>query len=413
MARPKAQAPSRRYHISGQSVCTIDGRDFYLGKHDSPESLARHAALIAIYQAGGLSLPADFDAAELDARAAALLQVATAAPPTHQADEPILVRHLAASYREHVKIRYAESSSEHDRLISICDTLTKHDGDRPAEQYGPLALKRQRQRWIESGASRGYINRLVRAVVRMFKYGVAEELVTESIWQRLKSVEPLRRGETAAPEPEPVKPVSLEAVRKTAENLTPVLRAMLRVQVATGMRPSEVCRMRPCDIDRSGPTWIYRPPVHKTASKGKIRAVPITGDAREALTDYLNRDPSAACFSPAESVAWWQAQKRAARKTKVQPSQRDRSKASPRKQPGTSYDSNAYRQSIQRAAKRAGVEQWHPYQLRHLAATTVREALGIEAVKALLGHSTLAMAEHYAKITEAAAIEAATVAPKL
>ena len=73
MARPKAKAPSLRYHISGQSVVTIDGRDYYLGKHDSPESLARYTVLIADYQAGGLKLPADFDTRSVDDRAAALL----------------------------------------------------------------------------------------------------------------------------------------------------------------------------------------------------------------------------------------------------------------------------------------------------------------------------------------------------
>jgi hypothetical protein len=59
MARPKAKAPSLRYHISGQSVTTIDGRDFYLGKHDSPEAFARYAVLIRIYQEHGLCLPDD------------------------------------------------------------------------------------------------------------------------------------------------------------------------------------------------------------------------------------------------------------------------------------------------------------------------------------------------------------------
>ena len=60
MARPKAKAPARRYHISGQSVVT-DGKDYYLGKHDSLESIARYAVLIGFYQAGGLRLPEDFD----------------------------------------------------------------------------------------------------------------------------------------------------------------------------------------------------------------------------------------------------------------------------------------------------------------------------------------------------------------
>ena len=179
------------------------------------------------------------------------------------------------------------------------------------------------------------------------------------------------------------------------------------------MRPSEVCRIRPCDIDRTGEVWMFRPAKHKTANKGKRKAVPLIGDAREAITDYLNRDPQAYCFSPADSVTWWLATKRANRKSKVQPSQESRAKASPSKEPRECFDSHSYRQSIQRAAKRAKVESWHPYQLRHLAGTVVRDALGIEAAQALLGHSHAAMTEHYAKQNETKAIEAARHAPKL
>lgn len=54
MASPKAKAPLRQYHLSGPSRVRIAGRDFYLGKHDSPESIARYAVLSADYQANGL-----------------------------------------------------------------------------------------------------------------------------------------------------------------------------------------------------------------------------------------------------------------------------------------------------------------------------------------------------------------------
>ena len=60
MARPKAKAPTRRYHLSGQSVVTLDGKDFYLGKHDSPESITRYAVLVALYQQNGFKLPDSF-----------------------------------------------------------------------------------------------------------------------------------------------------------------------------------------------------------------------------------------------------------------------------------------------------------------------------------------------------------------
>ena len=412
MARPKAKAPSLRYHISGQSVVTIDGKDYYLGKHDSPETIARYAVLIKTYQDGGLKLASDFDPADLDARAAILLNH-MAPQPTQQAAEPLMVRHITASYRGLIRTKYASNPAELHRLNQICDETDKHEGDRRTEEYGPLALQRQRKRWIDGGNSRVYCNRLTNAVVRMFKWAVSQELVEHETWQKLKSVEPLRIGQTAAPETEPVKPVAIEVVRETAKHLSPVLKAMLRVQVATGMRPSEVCNIRPCDIDRSGEVWMFRPAKHKTANKGKRKAVPLIGDARDAITDYLNRDPQAYCFSPAESVAWWQATKRANRKTKVQPSQEFRAVENPRKKPGECFDSHGYRQAIQRAAKRAAVEAWHPYQLRHLAGTVVRDALGIEHAQALLGHSHASMTEHYAKQNESKAIEAAKSAPKL
>lgn len=414
MARPKAKAPARSYHISGQSIVRIGGRDFYLGKHDSPESIARYAVLISIYQAAGCSLPEDFDAGVLDERLHLFLAtVPNEAVISQQSTLPMLVKHVTAAFRIHAAKRYSHNPQELHRLGRICDALNKHAGDVKAEDYGPLALQQQRQRWIDAGLSRPYCNRLTNAVVRIFKYAVSQELVPESAWTRLKSVESLRVGQTEAPETEAVRPVSIEIVRATAEQLPPVLKAMIRIHLSTGMRPSELCRMRPCDIDRSGEVWVYRPTKHKTANRGKIKAVPILGDAREAIADYLNRAPESFCFSPAESVAYLNAQKRSARKSKVQPSQQCRAKASPKKAPGDHYTPHSYRQSIQRAAKRAGVEQWHPYQMRHLAITAVREALGIEAAQAFAGHSSISMTEHYAKQTEAKAIEAAKAAPRL
>jgi integrase len=416
MARPKAKAPTRQYHISGQSVVRIGQRDFYLGPHDSPESIARYAVLIGIYQANGLALPDDFDPATLDIQAAALLGVQSPqAAAAEQAKQPKLVRHITAAYREHIKIRYAESPQEIHRLNGICDDIDEHDGNVPAADYGPLRLQAQRQRWIDSGKARVYCNRLTNSVKRIWKYAVSQELIESSCWERLRSVESLRIGQTTAHEKEPIGPANIDHVRKTAEHLSPVVKAMMRVQVATGMRPSEVCKMRPCEIDRSGPVWVYRPKKHKTARKGKVKAVPLIDDAREAITDYLQRDPQAFCFSPRESMAWNLAKRSSKRVTPLSCGNRPGSnrKARPAKEPGDCYDHGSYRQSIQRAAKAAKVPKWNPYQLRHLAATVIRDALGVEAAQAALGHSQASMTEHYAKQSLAKAIEAAKAAPKL
>lgn len=410
MARPKAKAPARRYHLSGQSVVTFDGKDFYLGKHDSPESIARYAVLIAIYQQNGFRLPDSFDLDELRDRADLLLGM----PAQHQDREPITVQHVTACYREWAKNRYLTGKDkELIRAGQVCDELDKHEGRTLAEKYGPLALQKQRQRWVDTGISRKYVNRQTNLVIRILKHAVSQELVQPEVWQRLKAVEPLRIGTTTAPETEPRKPVALEVVRATAKHLTPILRGMVRIQAATGMRPSEVCNLRPCDIDKSGEVWMFRPAKHKTANKGKRKAVPLIGDAREAIEDYINRHPESYCFSPKESVAWMNAQKRVQRKTKVQPSQKDRSKVNPKKQPGEQYDAQSFNRAIKTACRKAGVEAWTPYQLRHLAGTVVRDALGIEHAQALLGHSEISMTEHYTKTAEKKAIEAAQHTPRL
>ena len=97
MPRPKSLAPAIRHHISGQSVCEIQGRTFYLGKHNSPEALARYAVLVK-YQANNLALPDGFDLSELDPQLAALLGP-VAMEPQHQEDSPILVCHLVEDYK--------------------------------------------------------------------------------------------------------------------------------------------------------------------------------------------------------------------------------------------------------------------------------------------------------------------------
>ena len=51
------KAPSYRLHKpSGQAVVTIDGRDLYLGRHDTPASRAEYDRLIAEWLAGGRRL---------------------------------------------------------------------------------------------------------------------------------------------------------------------------------------------------------------------------------------------------------------------------------------------------------------------------------------------------------------------
>lgn len=396
MPRRKSPQPAYRLHISGQARVELDGRTFYLGQHGSKESWARFHALLAEYNANGQKLPDD--------------------RPQQQTDAPLTVRCVTGEFREQVKVRYANNRTRANHFGWLCKFLDETYGDVPVDQFGPRKLAELRDQLILKGNCRRFINTQIRDVIAIFRYGVSRELVTPETLVGLQALDPLRAGQTIARESHPVLPVELDYVRQTAPLLSPVVRAMLRIQLATGMRPSEVANMRPCDVCREKETWIYRPAAHKTVHRGKQRAIPIVGDARDALTPYLERDEHEYCFSPAESVLWHRQQRSEQRVTPLScgtgPGSRP-VKEKPKRAPGKKFTKDAYRRAIERAAKKAGVPHWHPYQLRHLAATQVREALGIEEAQALLGHSHRQMTEHYAQQSLTKAIEAANAAPQL
>lgn len=406
MGRSKALVPERRYHVSGQSVVTIDGKNFYLGPHNDALTVARYACLVKAYQDNGYRLPDDYSID--DVRNATASQFADLMVED-QSDKPVRVKHLAEAYKAHVLKRYANAVQDHSRRLDVVKWLLEYDSELLVERFGPKKLREYRDRMDDGTRSRRYLNRLTNEVRAAFKWGVSQELVTPPVLVGLKSLPPLVAGE-AGFERARRKQVSVEVVRATAKHLAPIVRDMLTVQLATGMRPSELCSMRAGEIDRSGEIWLFKPTNHKTAWKGIEREIPILGQARTAIENYLNRSPASFLFSPAEAMSWFRAKQRS--ECKGYGSYK-KLVEDPKKKPGDRYDSGSYRQAIVRAAKLAKVPHWTPYQVRHLVGTTVAEALHLESSKALLGHQDLQTTQIYAKSTTKTAIEAARHAPQL
>ena len=54
--------------------------------------------------------------------------------------------------------------------------------DTPVAEFGPLALKAARQRWVNDGRSRTECNRRVGMIKRIFKWGVSEELAPPEVY---------------------------------------------------------------------------------------------------------------------------------------------------------------------------------------------------------------------------------------
>ena len=80
---------------------------------------------------------------------------------------------------------------------------------------------------IAAGWCRNRVNKQVGRVRRIFKWGVAQEMVPPHVPQGLACVEGLRRGKTAAPETEPVKAIEEAEFLAVLPFLVPTVRAMV------------------------------------------------------------------------------------------------------------------------------------------------------------------------------------------
>src|SRR3954463_10681647 len=101
------------------------------------------------------------------------------------------------------------------------------------------------------------------------------------------AVNGLKRGRSEAKERARILPVTEEIVNATLTHLSPTVRAMVEVQLLTGMRPGEVCAMRPIDIDTIGKLWRYTPKEHKTDHLDHDRIVYLGPQAQRIIGPLL------------------------------------------------------------------------------------------------------------------------------
>lgn len=338
------------------------------------------------------------------------------ADPSAKAKQPdylcLSVKELKDRFIDWARGRY-KSSSQAQTLDYCLRKLVEYFGAEASTAFGPKRLRDFQQLLAKTHTRQG-VNRISNCVRAMFKWGVAEELIHPDQLARLAAVPSLRLGAIEAPEARKLPAVPVETILKTLPQLSPTVAAMVRLQALTGCRPGEVCSLRMRDLHRSDPEcWVYRPGHHKMAHLGRDRAIPLVGEAIRILLPFL-RDDDKPLFSPADCRLDWEKAKRARRKTKIQPSQRDRSKSNPSVCPGDSYTTGSYRRAIERACDRAGVSRWSPNGIRKRAAQLVSDLLGnVDAARALLGQSSEETTRrHYAMEDLAMARKAAGILAK-
>jgi integrase len=260
---------------------------------------------------------------------------------------------------------------------------------------------------LRIGLARGVINQRINRIRRLFRWGVENELVPSSVLEALRAVQGLQRGRSEARETKKVRPVSNALVEATLPHLSSTIADMIRLQLLTGMRSGEVVIIRGCDIEMGHPVWLYRPSQHKMEHGGLERVVALGPRAQEIVRRYLKTNVRAYLFSPRDSVLAFRRGQRQARQSPVQPSQVCRAKQKPRRQPGERYDVRVIAHAVRRACVKHGLEHWHPHQLRHTAASSIRKEFGLDAAHATLGHHGPAITNHYAELDANKIVEVA------
>lgn len=308
-----------------------------------------------------------------------------------------LVAELCRDYAKSPDVAPGKLGQYRRALRLLCDLYA----ETPAAEFGPRDLEAWRddlcRRTRKDGSpaySVTYVRELLAIVRRCWSWGVRRERVAPDRLAALRTVPGPRPGQCR-----PAKVVHAAdpaAVEAALPLLTPPVRAMVELQRLTGARPSELFRLTPGDVLRAGRVrlagageadldrlgvWVIDYGRHKTAHRGKSRAIPLGPRAQAVLAPFLDRPKDAPCFSPREASR----------------------RAAGERAPGPRYTRHSYCQAVRRACARAGVAAWTPYQCRHEFLSEVDAAMGLDAAQHAAGHSSPQTTRRYAKVSLATA----------
>jgi integrase len=405
MPRPigTTKTPSYCLHkSSGRAYVTLRGKPVYLGQHGTEQSKAMYNRVVGEWMAAGCAP-----------------SVPSITPPPD-----MTVTMLVELFWTHAEKEYPappckpgkRPSGELGNYWDVLKPLNRLYGPTPAAAFGPVALEALRGEMVKLDWCRNYINRQVHRIKYIFRWAVSKQHLKPAVAQALASLKALKRGRGGVRETEKVKPVPGHILKATLHFLSPYVRSMVELQLATGMRPGELCSMRTRDLDTTGALWVYRPEHQKNEHHDHDRVIRIGKRGQAILRPYLKPDLAAFVFSPADAEAERHKQQHEDRETPVQPSQAQRAARARRRQhrrpPHDHYTVASYRRAIARACDRADawakggvtigkkdrlIPRWHPHHLRHNFATVIRRDFGAEATLILLGDRTTRMVDIYSE----------------
>lgn len=409
----------RKHKASGQAIVTVAGRDHYLGPHGTAVSKLEYDRLITNWLANGRP---------------------TRQHQIHEITVTQLLGHFWKFATEHYS-KNGEPTGTADNYKIAIKLLRSEFGELPVSEFGPLGFARLQRIMVERGYSRRYINDNTSRIKRIVKWGVSRELLDVSVFQRLNTVEGMKKGRTEARESRKVMPVHDDIIDKTIQHLPQMVADMVRLQRLTGARPCEIRLIKPLEIHKGlvslvgvlppefafewiDGVWIYYPNSHKTEHHDCLRIIPLGPKAQTILAPYLDDVPTDEfCFSPFRSEERRRQDALANRKTPIgrgntRGTNRTRS---PKRKPDDHYTKDSYGKAIKRACRKAfpipsdaSADEisrwkrkyfWAPNRVRHTAGTEIRREFGLETAQAVLGHARVNTTQIYAERNLGKAIE--------
>jgi integrase len=155
------------------------------------------------------------------------------------------------AYRRFAAGRYTDKR-EANRIGTALAAVADLYGTQPAASFRAKAMREVRARLLTGGKkprSRRYVNKLARSIQTAWRWLACEELVPAEAAASVGLVRALGPGDGGV-ERGPVLPPPPGLVERTLPKCPPTVAAMVRVQLLTGMRPGEVCRMTGGEVSR-------------------------------------------------------------------------------------------------------------------------------------------------------------------
>jgi integrase len=353
--------PPLKEHSSGQAYCRWNehGQDRwrYFGLWGSAEAAAAYRRFQVEWAAGSVRGP-------------------------QHSDNLVLVADVGLRWLAHCErtfVKRGKITSEVYCHRSAWAVLGELYGDTPAAEFDARMLRAVRQAMIDRGWVRKTTNEQVARIVRAFAWAATERLVPREVYEVLALVEPIAKGRPyPTPDPDAKEPVPAAHVEAVMPHLHPkakrraVYEAMIRVQMLTGMRPGELCSVRPEQIDRRREPWRMEVvEFNKMLHKNLKKVIFFGPQARSVLAPLLaTAEPGQPLFRlpPWRKKALW-----------------------------SPISTQRYRNRIRLACLAAGVPVWTPHQLRHNRATEVMERYEDDrAAAAVIGDSPEVTRQVYA-----------------